>query len=292
MFVLISACGTKPTQMDGRRSDPPGGGDAGANPKEPFESPEPMQTPEPEPLQTPDHPTPSGTAKMDLVGLKVTLDVGHAYKGGDRSAQSRGINEHTKVRAQAAIIEKKLKARGASVTIKTYEYADADTSTLAARGKAGAGSTVLVSLHHNAYDTDVQGTETLIDTRRGMVEADKRFAKFIQDAMLAALWKGNLKQYGGRLDRGVKDQELRVMVSTPKSVAACCTTEPYFITGKGAAENAEAWTVASAHAIADGIAQWWKFKSGAMSLYSQYEPPLSFDLTPSDPIDAEVYRDH
>jgi len=78
----------------------------------------------------------------------------------------------------------------------------------------------------------------------------------------------------------------------PKSVAACCTTEPYFITGRGALDNAEAWIVASAHAIADGIAQWWKLKSGAMSLYSQYEPPFSFDLAPSDPIDAEVYRDH
>jgi N-acetylmuramoyl-L-alanine amidase len=257
----------------------------------PKKTQEPNQTqpgggPEKKEAQPESTSTPTSGGNGPLKGLLVTIDVGHAKSGGDTSAVSGNINEHTQVRKQSEIIKTNLLNLGATVLVHAYDTAT--LSMLAERGRKAAGSRCHISLHHNAFSNPAtQGTEVLVDSRRGMKANDMKLAGFVQSEMVRAIW-GLEPNSGSSKDRGLKDQSLSVLNNTPKSVEAAILTEAYFISGTGASQNFEEWSSKSAAAIAKGVEKWF-LSQNSMSLA---EGPLVYTQFSRHPEDELLYANH
>ena len=175
--------------------------------------------------------------------MKVTLEVGHGpfrdrngRKGFEKGAVGPSTTEYDEVLHMAAVAGEALGVLGYEVDILDPQ------ETLTRIGQLSWGSDVMVSLHLNAFNKKVQGTETLV--HRAATQSDRILAGEIQNELLNAL---------GLRDRGVKSQGLAVLGSVPPSVGACCLTESFFIDSVPNATIVREWSTRAAEAIARGI---------------------------------------
>lgn len=174
---------------------------------------------------------------------KITLEVGHGpfrdrfgNTGFEKGAQGRGTWEYDEVLHMSQIAGEKLISLGHEVEILDPQ------ESLTRIGQMTWGSDVMVSLHLNAFNKQVQGTETFI--HRAGTRSDQALAQMIQDEMVKAL---------GFRDRGVKRMGLAVLGAVPPSVGACCLTESFFIDSLRDATITRELATKAAIAIADGI---------------------------------------
>lgn len=174
---------------------------------------------------------------------RVVLEVGHGpyrdrwgNEGFETGAQGRGTNEYTEVCVMADVAEAELEALGYQVVVLD------PAETLGRIGSMAIGADVLVSLHLNAFNGRVQGSECLI--HRAGTQDDQRLASLIQRELIHSL---------GLPDRGVRRQGLAVLGSVPPSVKACCLTESFFIDSMTDAATTRFYAEKAAKAIAQGI---------------------------------------
>ena len=173
----------------------------------------------------------------------VVLEVGHGpyrdrwgNEGHETGAQGPGTNEYTEVCVMADVAEAELIKLGYEVTVLD------PAESLTRIGSMTLGADIMVSLHLNAFNGRVQGTETLI--HRSGTQSDQRLASLIQREMISAL---------GFTDRRVYRHGLAVLGSVPPSVKACCLTEAFFIDSMPDAATTRVNAEKAARAIAAGI---------------------------------------
>lgn len=181
---------------------------------------------------------------------KVTLEIGHGpYRtragktGFEEGATGPGTTEYKEVVVMSTIASELLKEKGYQVEISD------PPSTLPEIGKKAAGSDIFVSLHLNAFDKEVQGTEVLVD--RSATDEDVVLAQVLQRFLVDAL---------GLTDRKVKRQGLAVLRAVPVTVRAACLTEAFFIDSVSDAKTVRAMAEKAAKAIAEGIDEYARVK--------------------------------
>jgi N-acetylmuramoyl-L-alanine amidase len=153
---------------------------------------------------------------------------------------------------QAGLIRKALLDTGYSwVTVLDSE------DTLTGLGRRATGHNLFVSLHLNAFNKKVQGTETIIWTGNPAIP-DKNY-----DEILAQSIQKELVSSLGFRDRGVKKMRLSVLGAVPPSVEAACLVESFFIDSVGSLSEVKELTVQSATAIALGIHRYWTMNPAA-----------------------------
>ena len=183
-----------------------------------------------------------------LKGKIIALDVGHGWNTTalfDVGAEGNSKTEQELNKVTANKAAEFLKTLGA--TVHVFEYSDPNLRlSLREKGKrAGVvKADVFVSIHHNAFNGQAQGTETCIDS-----EATA------EDSVLAKAIQARLVEHLGFLDRGIKQQPLGVLKGCPPSIPACLT-EGFFIDAarfKGVipAEVTEAYALGLAIGIKD-----------------------------------------
>lgn len=160
-----------------------------------------------------------------LNGKIVALDVGHGWSKAaafDVGAIGNNVNEQSLNAEVGRIVKNILEDKGAQVHLFDYTGEDSPRLFLREKGlQAGkVNADVFVSIHHNAFNGSVQGTETLVDD--DATEQDLILAKEIQTELLKSLNYAN---------RGVKRQPLGVLKGCPVKIPACLT-EGFFIDWK------------------------------------------------------------
>ncbi|MGA0857857.1 MAG: N-acetylmuramoyl-L-alanine amidase [Candidatus Nanopelagicales bacterium] len=156
-----------------------------------------------------------------LQGRTVALDVGHGWNTSpkwDAGAEGNGLTEYELNRAVAYRTKQLLEALGARVPV--FDYHDPSIRLTLRQKGARAGEVkadVFVSVHHNAFNSHAQGTETLIET-----------SATAEDVRLATRIHAQLIDQIELRDRGIKRQDLSVLRGCPTSIPAVLT-EGYFI---------------------------------------------------------------
>ncbi len=160
-----------------------------------------------------------------LDGKVIALDVGHGWGSGaafDIGAKGNNTNEQALNAEVARLVASDLENKGAFVHVFDYTSEDAPKLFLRQKGKRAGqvGAHVFVSIHHNAFDGTVNGTETLVDD--DATQEDLDLAKSIQVNLLKELSYAN---------RGVKRQTLGILRGCPPTIPACLT-EGFFVDWK------------------------------------------------------------
>ena len=156
-----------------------------------------------------------------LKGKVIALDVGHGWNTTalfDVGAEGNGTTEYLLNAMTAQKAAEYLRLLGAIVHV--FQYNDPEVRlALRQKGKRAGDvkADVFVSVHHNAFNGQAQGTETCIDS-----EATA------EDSVLAKAIQARLVEHLGFLDRGIKQQSLGVLKGCPPSIPACLT-EGFFI---------------------------------------------------------------
>ncbi|MBO9999808.1 MAG: N-acetylmuramoyl-L-alanine amidase [Cyanobacteria bacterium SID2] len=198
--------------------------------------------------------------------MKVTLEIGHGpyidrngFSGFEKGVEGNGTTEYDEVVVMAELIRRNLQNRGHAVEVLDPQ------ETLFNIGQRATGD-VFVSLHLNAFNGSVQGSEVLIH-RNGTPE-DFNLGTALQRSIVRNL---------GLNDRGVKRQGLAVLAGVPLTVKAACLTEPFFVDAVNSA-TARRYTEKAANALADGIIDY-GLDSGLISSSSDSKPlpPPVFD---------------
>ncbi len=164
-----------------------------------------------------------------LAGLTIALDVGHGYTAsgsfdpGAVNGRDRNVTEYLANQETARALRPMLEAAGARVTIFDYARGTPERMTLRQKGARARGNDVFISIHHNAFNGSVQGTEVLVDNTVA-TSPDRRLAGALQRGMMDSIWDGD-----GRYDRGVKSQALGVLRGAAGLVGAKVLVECYFI---------------------------------------------------------------
>jgi len=182
---------------------------------------------------------------MHFSNWRVLLDPGHGMKpdkrGGliyDQGAAGPAITEHELAWYLAARVQLGLElCRFGQVDIAGAPY------SLHQRGSLATYYDIFVSLHFNAFDRHVQGSEVFITPESSLESA--LLADCIQDSFM--MYMGDVLK-----DRGVKRSGLKVLRSVPAHVPACLV-EPFFLDALGSRTEVFDLAVKSAAAIVDGI---------------------------------------
>lgn len=194
-------------------------------------------------------------APGSLAGLRIAIDVGHGYTEtgsfdpGAVNPLDRALTEYAANVDTVAQLRPMLEAAGARVTVYDYARGTSERLTLHQKGARAAGHDLFVSIHHNAFNTRVQGTETLVDNRTA-TSADRAFAAAVQRELMRSVWDGD-----ARYDRGVKSQGLGVLRGAAGRVSAKILAECYFIDERGV--DQAALTRRSALGLARGVGAYW-----------------------------------
>lgn len=198
-------------------------------------------------------PLPAGS----LAGLSIALDVGHGYTStgsfdpGAVNGFDRSITEYRANQETARLLRPMLEAAGARVTVFDYARGTPERMTLRQKGARARGHDLFLSIHHNAFNGAVQGTEVLVDDRVATT-TDRQLAAALQAGLMQAVWDGDR-----RFDRGVKAQPLGVLRGAAGLVGAKVLLECYFIDHRDV--NRSNWpelTRRSALGIARGLGAW------------------------------------
>jgi N-acetylmuramoyl-L-alanine amidase len=160
-----------------------------------------------------------------LLGKIVALDVGHGWGSGagfDVGAVGNNTNEQALNAEVGRLVKSDLESKGAEVHLFDYTSEGSPKLFLRQKGKRAGDvkADVFISIHHNAFDGSVNGTETLVDEQA--TQEDMKLAKSIQNSMFKEL---------GYHNRGVKRQNLGILKGCPTSIPACLT-EGFFIDWK------------------------------------------------------------
>lgn len=168
-------------------------------------------------------------APGSLAGLTIALDVGHGYTStgsfdpGAVNGFDRSVTEYLANQETARQLRPMLEAAGARVTVFDYARGTPERLTLRQKGARARGNDVFISIHHNAFNGAVQGTEVLVDDAVA-TRPDRQLAGALQRGLMDAIWDGD-----AGYDRGVKAQALGVLRGAAGLVGAKVLVECYFI---------------------------------------------------------------
>ncbi len=132
--------------------------------------------------------------------MKIFLDAGHNHSGGDTGAVGNGLKEQDVTFKIAEALAPLLEGYGHKVKKSRNSLTDSVgnsvATSIAERAKMANdwGADLFVSIHCNAYNTLVRGTETLVYSKKGKAYP---VAERIQGAIVKTL---------GTADRGVKER--------------------------------------------------------------------------------------
>ena len=172
-----------------------------------------------------------------LTGLSIAIDVGHgwassgAFDPGAVNPFDRSITEYLANQETARQLRPMLEAAGARVTVFDYARGTSARLTLRQKGARASGHDLFISIHHNAFNGAVQGTEVLVDNAVA-TGPDRRLAAALQDGLMQAVWDGD-----PRYDRGVKAQALGVLRGAAGRVSAKVLVECYFVDHSGVTQS-------------------------------------------------------
>ena len=209
------------------------------------------EPPAPRPT-TPTAPTPTDGS---LRGVKIALDSGHGVTSTgafDPGAVNRttGLTEFQLNLEVAQRVRQLLRARGATVSLNAYPRGSSRRS-LYRKGQVAAGHHLFVSIHHNAYNRNAQGSVTLTHSRT--TRSSTKLAEAIQRQLVNKLWNG-----ARRFDRGVRKQGLGVLRGAHSKVNTAVLVEGFFLDPVSVNRTqANTWVELEAQAIAEGIANYW-----------------------------------
>lgn len=173
----------------------------------------------------------------------VALEIGHGpYESGFEPGAlgPEGTTEYSECQRMAEMVAQELRPLGYTVFLID------EPRRLRQLGELAAGADIFVSLHLNAFNRQVQGTEVLVHPKH--TKLDRVLAVNIHTHLVRAL---------GLPNRGVKPQPLAVLSGVPTSVEAACLTEPFFLDALGSAAEVRALTAKAAKGIANGIHAYW-----------------------------------
>lgn len=132
--------------------------------------------------------------------MKIFLDPGHNFAGGDRGASGYGLKEQDITFKIAEALAPLLEGYGHEVKMSRNSLTDSVGNSVATsiseRAKMANdwGADLFISIHCNAYNTLARGTETLVYSKNGKAYP---IAERIQRAIVKTL---------GTADRGVKER--------------------------------------------------------------------------------------
>ena len=132
--------------------------------------------------------------------MKIFIDAGHNYAGGDLGAVGNGLREQEVTFQIATALKPLLVARGHQVKMSRNALTDSvgDTEGISIRERAKMandwGADLFISIHCNAFDRKARGTETLVYSKKSAVYP---VAERVQAAIVKHL---------GTADRGVKER--------------------------------------------------------------------------------------
>lgn len=171
------------------------------------------------------HLLPNPTFKTGNKSDLIVLEIGHSPRG-DRGAwcKRKDISEHELNEVTAIEAKKQLRNLG----FHNVEITDDSDSLWNIGFKFGRKADVIVSIHHNAYNTKVQGSECLYSPKGN--KDDIRLAELIATECAQALKIPN---------RGAKEMGLSVLSGATharmteqdeRGLDACVLSEGYFMT--------------------------------------------------------------
>lgn len=177
--------------------------------------------------------------------MKIFIDAGHNYSGGDTGAMGNGLKEQDITFVIAKRLKELLTAAGHTVKMSRNNITDNVGKTLSesinTRAKMSNtwGADLFVSVHTNAFNKKAYGTETLVYSKTGKAYET---AKRIQKAIVTKL---------GTNDRGIKERpDLGVLRLTK---APALLVETAFIDNPADAQKLSYKSKEFAVAIFEGI---------------------------------------
>ena len=222
--------------------------------------------------------------------MKILIDPGHNYSGGDTGAAGFGLREE----AVSFEIADKLRVllEGAGHSVKMSRSAVTDnvgsgsvSASISGRAELANswGADLFVSIHCNAYDGAAHGTETLVYSKTG---TSAQWAQKIQSAVVSRM---------GTADRGIKERpDLGVLRLTK---CAAVLVETAFIDNEQDAWLFKTRTENFAEAIFEGITGSAKKEETHMArtvmklpteVYIQEINPKDFEIMPCDCAKREI----
>lgn len=152
---------------------------------------------------------------------KVTIDAGHGYTSEGKFdpgvVHAQNLSEFNLNCYEAMDVAKYLYMFGCDVDLRIYDNPD-KALFLSDRGYLGRNSDIFVSIHHNAHNRTVQGSECLIHT--GAKIEDERLAHYIERECAKSLRINS---------RGVKKGNYAVLSKMNNTKAASCIVESFFM---------------------------------------------------------------
>jgi N-acetylmuramoyl-L-alanine amidase len=179
---------------------------------------------------------------------KVLLDAGHGpYR--DSSGEGwepgalgpEGLTERYLVQKQAERVQQLLRDAG----FGKVDIAPRPNS-LRGIGQSAEGYNLFISLHLNAFDKKVRGSEVFVHPNGA--KYDRMLAQHIQDRLIAEV---------KHRDRGVKAARLAVLSAVPPSVEAACLVESFFVDSLKSKTEGLVLIDSAAFAVADAIHRYW-----------------------------------
>ena len=174
---------------------------------------------------------------------RVIIEVGHGQRGevfDPGAIGPAGVYEHEQVLILAGYVRNILQSPTCDVTI-IDDYL-ADPATFHAANPCDA----FLSLHLNAFNRRVQGSEVYVSTLLDKQSVD--LAEFVMSELYAFLKLPN---------RGVKEGNLRVLRG---AASPACLVEPFFIDSMNSRAEVAALVLISAQAIARGVTQFLRWR--------------------------------
>ena len=188
--------------------------------------------------------------------MKIFIDSGHNYSGGDTGATGNGLKEQDITFTISKKLKDLLVAAGHTVKMSRNSITDnvgrtlSESLNLRAKMSNDWGADLFVSVHTNAFNKKAYGTETLVYSKAGKAS---EIAKRVQKAIVSKLSTN---------DRGVKERPDLAVLRLTKAPALLVETA--FIDNVSDAQKLAYRQEDFASAIYEGI-------TGQMAVYEEKE---------------------
>lgn len=190
-----------------------------------------------------------------LAGFKILLDPGHSKsRPGAQGLAPDYTKEHDLNLLQAVTLVDLIRDAGGEVAIY-----DPDDDDLTAIGRKASGHDIFISLHHNAFDRDLDDEYTCVMVHKDLANEDsKRFA--------SAVAKSIAKKIGNKLFQasgekpGVYPAGLSVLRAAHQAKCPICVlTESYFLDAYGSTFVCRERSKKAAVAIFEALIGWYQY---------------------------------
>lgn len=177
--------------------------------------------------------------------MKIFLDPGHNYEGADAGAVGNGLREQDVTFCIAEKLKELLTKAGYEVKMSREKLTDSLGSTvlksLYKRAEMANewDADLFISIHCNAYDERVRGTEVFV------------YSKYSSACSIAERVQAAIVENLGTIDRGVKERSELAVLS--RTVCPAMLVETAFIDNESDAELLKNRTADFAAAIYEGI---------------------------------------